>query len=127
MIANATSFTCDDCGHIKPVQKEGGTGYAITNDGKHVCYECCATRDRKAMRETGKATLYLVRSPNGGHEVTNWPGSLRLRVGMVKRGKHNIARVRYDFWFSFEGHLWHGYQIGDNTQLATCKRTKEAA
>jgi hypothetical protein len=119
------TFHCADCKQDKPEQKEGGTGYAVIGSAR-ICYACCAFRDRETMRSTGKAALYLVKN-DGKHEVTNWPGTLRLRVGSVKRGRHNIARARYDFWFAFEGRLWHGVTIGDSTQIAHCKRTREAA
>jgi hypothetical protein len=35
-----THFECVKCHAVKPVQKEGGTGYARTAEGETVCYEC---------------------------------------------------------------------------------------
>lgn len=116
------TFTCIDCYKAKPVQTQGGTGYATAPQGK-VCYECCATRDKAAMRADGKYTLYL-----SDGQVTNWPGTLRFPVRKLRKGRHNLARVRYDFEFiGPDGKLWTGYQIGDNTQIAHCRRVKRAA
>lgn len=76
------------------------------------------------MVETGKAWLYLVEN-NGQYEITNWSGSLRFSIGRVRKGRHNIARYRYDTWFTGpDGKTWHAVQYGDNTQIAHCKRVK---
>ena len=105
-----------------------------------VCYACCAAEDRRAMLETGRATLYLTILPGSSEvgmmnrkafhgwnyadgKVTNWPGSLSLAC-RVKRGNHNMAGRRYDVWFTLEGQPWHGTQYGDNTQIVHCHRVK---
>lgn len=122
-----------DCGHTLTPEKHGiGTGYGVTNDGKRICYACCAERDRESMRDTGKATLYLIiRAQHIGHaeaEVTNWPGSLRFPIGYVRTGRHNMAGKRYDVWFTGpDGAEWHGVTYGDNTQICHCSRNKRAA
>ncbi len=134
------AFKCGDCGLEKPLGGHGvSTGYGYYGpdkpDNAPICFECCGKRGRKDMVETGKTTLYLTQDSNSGPSLrldggrghatlTNWPGTLRLPC-YVKRGHHNIARVRYDVWFHFEGFVWHGVQYGDNTQLCRCKRTKE--
>jgi len=81
------------------------------------------------MRDDGKILLYFCHNEKkqGRGEVTNWPGTLRLNITHLRESRHNMARVRYDFWFWFNKHLWHGYTIGDNTQIAHCKQTKEKA
>lgn len=109
-----------DCGHAPSPHSDLTTGYGTDRDGKTHCYACCAETDRKAMIETGRATLYLT-----GKELTNWPGSLRFPAGYVRKGRHNIARVRYDAWFTGpDGKPWHAVQYGDSTQIAHCKRVK---
>lgn len=117
-------FKCIRCQEEKPILTRGGTGYAIDADGKQICYACCALEDQAYMQAHGKIILYLTRE--GDHyEVSNWPGTLRYRCSFAKRGRHNIAQVRYDVWFFDEhGREWHGYQVGDETQLCHCKRTK---
>lgn len=122
-------FRCDQCGQAKPFPFGCGTGYAVTRLDKMVCYQCCGENDRRDMIETGKAVLYLTHgefTPGCSYtkgKITNWPGTLSLPCG-VKRGAHNIARYRYDAWFTFDGARWHGVQIGDNTQIIRCKRLK---
>lgn len=112
-------FHCHHCLNDFPLQRSGGTGYAVVGDTV-VCYPCCAELDRERMRSTGRITLYLAPNKNGGFEVTNWPGTLRFPVG-----RHNIAGVRNDVWFIGPDNMtWHGVQYGDNTQLCHCKRVK---
>jgi len=135
-----TAIYCDVCHKIIVAPKaSGGTGYGQDENGKRSCYECCADQDRKWMQEKGQTTLYLTyktapRIPHEGHEgpdvrrgvITNWPGTLAFPVYYLKEGRHNIAGRRYDAWFSGpDGHIWHGVQYGDNTELIHCKRTKE--
>ncbi len=106
-----------ECGHAPSEHSDITTGYGVAENGDRHCYACCAERDRASMRETGRATLYLTEKG-----ITNWPASLCLPVEHRKTGRHNIARKRYDVWFSFEGQHWHGVQYGDNTQIVHCKR-----
>ena len=149
MLARKTEFKCVDCKEVKPVQKEGGTGYACIgkNRDRKICYSCCAIRDRKDMVKRGRATLYLTCEPahkmlNNGSPynpstlnqgtgratrgtVSNWPNTLSFPCH-TRVGHHNIARYRYDVWFRGpDGFVWHGVTIGDNTQICHCKRTKE--
>jgi len=112
------SIICD-CGHTESEHSEFTRGYGIDKDGKTMCYTCCAESDKRAMRKTGKYPLYFT-----GKEVTNWPGSLRLAVVSTRESRHNWGLKRIDFWFNFEGQPWHGYTIGENTQIAHCKRNK---
>lgn len=115
-----------DCGHEPSPHGACDTGYGIDAEGKTRCYACCAEGDKKWMRENGKAILYLTTenpdTPNRG-EVSNWPGSLRIKC-FIRRGRHNIARWRYDCWFKFEGQDWRGVSYGDNTQVCHCRRIK---
>jgi hypothetical protein len=109
-----------DCGHPVSEHLSITTGYGTDKDGKKHCYECCAVRDKAAMIEDGKATLYLAKN-----EVTNWPGSLRFAVSYTRKGRHNIAGSRHDVWFTGpDGKRWHGVQFGENTQLCHCRRIK---
>lgn len=122
-----------ECGHPESDHSSITRGYGWMNGERH-CYDCCAERDRYQMLETGKATLYLTLkdaftpdgNPNGKTgEISNWPGSLKFRTGPIRKGRHNMARVRYDTWFTGpDGKEWHAVQYGDNTQIAHCKRVK---
>lgn len=133
-------FRCGDCGKVKPVRREGGTGYGLWDQkpGLPICYECCSERHRQDMIDTGKATMYLVHRSNEvpdynpkihctnhGWHVQDWPGGLDFRA-IVHKGRHNIAGTRYDVWFwGPDGHRWYGVQYGENTQIVHCRRTKE--
>lgn len=128
------TFFCSDCHQDKPIQKDGGTGYAeLAEDGqlKRICYQCAAERDKCDMIATGKAVLYLTTIGHAWNApgfrdctVSNWPGTLKFK-GRYRSGHHNIARVRYDVWFTGpNGESWHGTQYGENTQLTHCKRIK---
>jgi hypothetical protein len=128
------TFTCSLCKKTKPIQTEGGTGYAHNAKKKLFCYDCCGELDKKQMVETGRATLYLTskKDPNpnscrnGGliYSVSNWPGTLKIECFGFRKGNHNIARTRTDVWFSFNQKLWHGTQYGENTQICHCKQAK---
>lgn len=124
---NKQQPTVCDCGHPPSPHGEPTTGYGTDLDGKTYCYDCCADRERQRMIETGKATLYYARRPDGWF-VTDWPGHLNFKVMGSSKSRHNIGRVRVDFWFEGpDGFIWHGYQIGDWNQIAHCKRTKQKA
>lgn len=109
--------------------------------------ECCGENDRKDMISTGKAVLYLTCEPaskmrlNGqpytiatlnqgiGRStkgtVSNWPGTMKFDC-YTTVGHHNIARYRYDCWFTGpDGKRWHGVTYGDNTQICRCRRLKD--
>lgn len=119
-----------DCGHEPSTHSSSTTGYGIAADGTKHCYECCAKRDREQMIADGQAMLYLTtRERENGlrqHFLTNWPGSLEFKVaGSPSESWHNWARKRYDVWFRGpDGFIWHGYQVGDMTQICHCRRTK---
>lgn len=107
-----------DCGHSIEKAHEYGTF-----EGKSFCYACCAKRDEEQMEKEGRITLYLT-NENGTAlgTISNWPGSLKIKNVSIRKGRHNIARTRYDVWFIHKNREWHGVQYGDNTQLLHCRR-----
>lgn len=125
-------MTCATCGATcVPSGCTMGYGTDPTTGKKH-CFACCGKREEAAMIATGCAVLYLESEPipdrpgSTRHRVTNWPGTLSIPC-QVRRGRHNIARVRYDVWFKGpDGKPWHGVQYGDNTQICRCKRIAAA-
>lgn len=113
-----------ECGHAESPHSAFTRGYGTDARGDRHCYDCCAKRERLAMIETGRGTLYLVRG-EARDELTDWPGKLRFMVGYIRKGRHNIAGVRYDGQFRGpDGKLWRFTQYGDNTQVAHCRRLK---
>jgi len=128
-----------DCGHLPTAQAPGalGTGYGVDSAGKTACYQCCADKERAAMIETGRATLYLVRkkSPDGKEfdiftrHVTDWPGLLEFRCREVRHYPRagGFGSQRTDAWFAGpDGYVWHAVNRGDS-DIARCRRTKERA
>lgn len=125
-----------DCGHDADLQKsEHTTGYGLTRTGHKHCFDCCGKEDLRTMTRDGKIILYLTMKPEAFRHgdkfadctVSNWPGTLKFQ-GRVRKGRHNIARNRYDVWFNGpDGKQWHGVQYGDNTQICHVKRNKKRA
>jgi hypothetical protein len=131
---------CANCGakfyprHFYDVEqtKPMDTGYGVNSDGTRVCFECCALEDLRILRETGKhSRLYLVKQESlykGRKEtdwfVVNWPGTLRIKT-WVTIGCHNIAGVRRDCWFAYNGYRYHGVSLGHWNEICRIKRTKE--
>ena len=126
-----TTFTCSDCKAVKLSKAwpdDCTFAYGKDNEGNKVCIECCGVRDKADMIETGKATLYLTMDKDGSNFITNWPGTLKIVLpsGAIRKGRHNIARTRYDVWFyGPDQKPWHGVQYGENTQIIHCKRIKK--
>ena len=136
-------YVCAGCNQEiePPMQGDITTGYGIDRDGNKYCYACCAAQDRQYMIDNGRITLYLSKETNPNYTglgtmdsrypdlyyVTNWPNSLSFPVrGYPHKGKHNIARNRYDVWFvGPDKHIWHGVRYGDMTDICHCKRTKQ--
>lgn len=119
------TFYCCQCKQHKPKQKSGGTGYAIKRNGHKVCYDCCGENDKKHllnMKLGDKWYLYLSKDEEGRHKLTNWPGTLTIPIAHVRTGNHNIARNRYDLWFTYGGGKFHGVQYGDMTQICHIRR-----
>lgn len=117
-----------DCGHLSTPDGVA-SGHAINDDGKRICYDCCAEIEKQSMIDTGRATLYLVNvnSTGAGHyEVTNWPGNMRFKVSHHRIGKHNIAGKRIDVYFTGpDRNMWWGVSYGSMTQIVHCKRIKK--
>lgn len=114
---------CDICTKVIIVPDSGGMGYGVNQDGRKACYDCCAVQDKQAMVKDGRYTLYLDTKNN---VVTNWPATLKFPVTTSRKSWHNMAGSRWDFWFNGpDGFVWHGYTIGDWTQIAHCKSTNK--
>ena len=119
---------CDKCGKEIVNKKDSfSAGYGTNKKGEKVCYACCAEEDKQWMRDNDKIALYLTIPDKPNYslaKVSNWPGSLVFENVHWTKGRHNIAGVRYDCWFWFEGVEWWGVCYGDNTQILHCKKTK---
>lgn len=127
-------FTCSKCNQQKTHESDTTTGYGVDKSGNKICFQCCAEDDKKHMEQNNRITLYLtcepahkIKSEHGRNRVgyvSNWPGTLKIPCTTTV-GRHNIAGVRYDCWFTdHSGNKWHGVQYGDNTQLVHCRKLK---
>ncbi len=117
------------CSMCKKVCQANGimAGYATTRTGKRVCYDCVGKIDREELENLpigGKITQYLVKEGNE-YYISNWPGTLKIRIRRVKKGNHNIAGTRSDVWFSYAGHDFHGVQYGNHSQICHITRVKK--
>lgn len=120
------TFFCAACGATKPVQTNGGTGYACRDDGALICYACCAITDRENILRDGKACLYLTKTDAKHWEVINWPGTLRFAAYHVAPMRHPWARqARIAYFTGPDGKRWYAKNIGDS-QIAHCRRLKSA-
>lgn len=120
-------FTCDVCGENKSHISNYTTGCRIDKDGCKTCFECCGKQDMAdllALPVGGRSYLYLTKDDKGQWIVSNWPGTLKIAVPAPRKGRHNIARTRYDVWFSLEGAHFHGVQYGEWTQICHVRRIK---
>lgn len=111
---------CIKCG--KECILEGiWAGYGVMPEtGEKVCYACCGELDKQRLlnaKPGDKFYMYLTGNMQYGYYVFNWPGSFKIKV-FPRKGSHNFARARYDFWFYFGNKAFHGVQYGDNTQVA---------
>jgi len=135
------SFTCTRCAETITYEPGAwGVGQATDKDDNPFCYPCAATLEGEAMLKDGRATLYLSRivEPSDFQKkhgiitkldwrVSNWSGHLQTTMVHIRKGRHNIARTRYDVWFTYCGQEWYGVQYGENTQLLHCRRLKVTA
>ena len=117
------TFTCSKCNKEIENTDTFTTGYGVDKNDNKVCFACCGVDDKEYMRNNGKIDLYLVKKDNRYH-VVNWPSTLDFPVSYAKKGRHNIAGLRYDVWFTFEGKTWHGVNYGVNSEICHCKVTK---
>lgn len=115
------SGRCAICG--KPFVSDGfGTGYGITLNGEKHCYECCGKEDKEQLlnlKPKEKMCLYLSKG-----KITNWPGTLKIEPTKIREGRHNLAGVRQDVWFTLEGNKYHGVQYGYDTEICHVQKVK---
>jgi len=112
-------MNCAKCGE-EIIQHGVGTGYAVNSQKEIICYKCCGSIDAEELRTTGKLYGYFT-----GDFFTNWPGSLSIPVKGKSVSRNNFGARRTDFWLTWEGHSYHGMQVGDFSECAFIKVLKE--
>lgn len=115
-------FFCTQCKQNKTHETPeggGGTGYAVDSKGNQICYACCAINDGKELDnlQPGQKVCHYW---NGKH-ITNWPGTLCITPTSTTTGRHNIAGVRTDIYFTYNSKSFHAVQYGYNSQIAHIK------
>lgn len=117
-------FTCSVCGEHKIHESNFSIGYGRDKDNNIVCYECCGKQDATTLEQLqpkGKFVMYLNINDQ---TLSNWPGTFQIKLNSIRKGRHNIAKTRYDTWFDYKGNNYHAVQYGDNTQIAHIRRLK---
>lgn len=117
---------CSRCGKEIVAPNDFTTGYGKDKDGNIFCFQCCGDMDAEqlaSLKPGEKMMLYLTHNHGMDGCVSNWPGTLKIKCH-ARTGRHNFAGVRYDVWFTFAGHDYHGVTYGDNTQICHVKRIK---
>ena len=111
---------CYQCGN-KFVKTGCGTGYGVDKNNNKICYECCGKNDIENLKN-GSLNVGLYYS-NG--KITNWINNLVINPYRHKTGKHNIAGIRHDVWFTCGNKKYHGIQYGYNSEILHYKQVKE--
>jgi hypothetical protein len=118
-------FTCSQCKQNKVHESDFTTGYAKDKGNNKICFECCGKNDIEALGNLKPKEKFILYLNTKEKTLTNWPGTLKINVGYIREGRHNIAGKRYDTWFSLGQFNYHAVQYGDNTQIAHIKRVNQ--
>lgn len=75
-----TPCNCAICGAAFPTPPPsgGGSGYAVTRDGLHICYTCADAQQCEELKDRSKPLVAYVSSD--GTKITTWTGGELMRV-----------------------------------------------
>ncbi len=116
------SFKCSQCGKDKVHESEFSTGYGTDKEGNKICFECCGLNNAKELDNLKKGEKSIQYWD--GKNIINWPSSLVIKPYYTTKGRHNIARIREDIYFNFNGNKFHATQYGNNSQIAHIRKIK---
>lgn len=137
-VACNRTYEAHYCHACREAIEYGKGGYDA--DHNPYCYPCASAEGMRQVLEDGKGYMYLTRNvkrqaeynqrigypPECAAVVGDWPGIVKIHCYGIRESWHNMAGKRYDYWFPMaDGHVWHGYTIGDNARIAHVRRTKE--
>jgi len=79
----------------------------------------------EAMKRGEPQALYLFGNATIGEntQVGTWDSSHKWHCFQTRHSQNNWGAKRIDVWFNFDGHTWHGVNIGDN-DIVRCRRNK---
>lgn len=82
-------------------------------------------QELEAMKQTGKAILYLFTDATGKVSIGQWASKdfQRTPAWRVRHSRNNWGVQRTDVWFRSNGQNWWGVNLGDN-DIVRCKRIK---
>lgn len=113
-----TTKTLCDCGH--EAFSEGlGTGYARTQDGRTLCYDCADEAQREDMRTADTFTAYLSTM---NRSVTTWSGGVLGTV--TEYHVSRAARKCYVRVTDVHGAHWYGVGPSESGTYVTLRRSK---
>lgn len=100
-----------ECGHLA-VSSGAGTGYAVSPDGRKVCYRCATRWTRWSATREQDMWLYLSQDRE---QVTTWSGGLVMRVVTVheinhpwKHGRNGGGYMAFTAFLPDDESLWYG-------------------
>ena len=128
-LENPDDFTIDPCGDAFLAYYYVGNGLLVGIDLEKLQSKIndLGKIDREELENLpigGKVTQYLVKEGNE-YFISNWPGTLKIRIWQIKKGNHNIAGTRSDVWFCYAGHNFHGVQYGNHSQICHITRVRD--
>lgn len=121
------TFQCFDCREVKPVQTDGGTGYAVLSKlNERVCYACAADRDRRDASLGRPIVAYVgKRNARSLNDLTTWAG---VKIGSCYLGKSwrvrsHIGPHMYQVYSIIDGVTFTGRSFGEGmcVSLRPCK------
>lgn len=115
-------FTCSVCKEHKVHESDLSTGYGRDNNDNIICFDCCGKQDALALEQLQPKNKFIMYLDTNEQTLSNWPGTFKIKLHAVRKGRHNFARTRYDAWFDYKGNNYHAVQYGDNTQIAHIRR-----
>jgi hypothetical protein len=119
-----TEFKCSQCNIDNVYESDFTTGYATNKDGNKICFSCCGVNDKQSLIDLKPGQKYILYYD--GENITNWPGTLKIKPFYKTKGKHNFCGIRTDVYFSIGGKSFHGVQMGDFNQIIHINCHKKA-
>lgn len=115
--------TCSQCKKEIINTNKFTTGYGIDKNKHKICFDCCGKNDLNSLQTAKIGDKFIFYYDNVN--VTNWPGTLKIKPYYTKNNKHNFWHCkRIDLWFNVDNNKFWGKQIGYNNQIVHIKRIK---
>lgn len=112
---------CSDCKKVITPESHI-TGYAVAEGNLKVCYDCCGIRDGEKLLNMSVRQRSMLYLSNG--VVTNFPGTLKIKPYMARKGRHNMAKIRHTVYFNYKGCHFIGVNYGSNSEVLHIKKLK---